>query len=177
MRLASGMAPIRKMLAQGVPVGLGVDGSASNDAGNLLQEARTAFLLARVRDCDATAMSARQILEMATIGGAKVLGRNDIGALAPGMSADFITINLDRPQFAGASHDPVAAVIFCQVDHIDYSFINGRKIVDQRQLTTIDLPKVVEKANQIALGMVGESGVGSRESGVGSRESGVGSWE
>ena len=156
MRLASGIAPIRKMLAQGVPVGLGVDGAASNDAGNLLQEARTAFLLARVRDCDATAMSARQILEMATIGGAKVLGRNDIGALAPGMSADFITINLDRPQFAGALHDPVAAVIFCQVDKVDYSFINGRKIVDQGQLTTIDLPKVVEKANQIALGMVGE---------------------
>lgn len=154
MRLASGAAPVRKMLTQGVRVGLGVDGSASNDAGNLLQEARTAFLLARVRDCDATAMSARQILEVATIGGASVLGRNDIGALAPGMSADFIAINLDRPQFAGALHDPVSALIFCQVDRVDYSFINGKKVVDQGQLTTIDLPSLVEKANRIAFGMV-----------------------
>jgi 8-oxoguanine deaminase len=154
MRLASGAAPIRKMLAQGVPVGLGVDGSASNDAGNLLQEARTAFLLARVRDCDATAMSARQILEVATIGGASVLGRDDIGALAPGMSADFIAVNLDRPQFAGALHDPVAALIFCQVDRVDYSFINGKKVVDQGHLTTIDLPSLVERANRIAFAMV-----------------------
>jgi 8-oxoguanine deaminase len=153
MRLASGMAPIRKMLSQGVPVGLGVDGSASNDAGNLLQEARMAFLLARVRDCDAMAMTARQILEVATIGGAKVLGRNDIGALAPGMSADFVAIHLDRPQFAGALHDPIAALIFCQVDRVDYSFIHGKKVVDQGNLTTIDLPLLVEQVNQIAMNM------------------------
>ncbi len=101
MRLASGIAPIRKMLNHQVPVGLGVDGSASNDAGNLIQEARSAFLLARVRDCDATVVTAREILEIATLGGARVLGRDDIGALAPGMSADFIAINCDRPQFAG----------------------------------------------------------------------------
>jgi cytosine/adenosine deaminase-related metal-dependent hydrolase len=154
MRLASGIAPIRKMLSHGVPVGLGVDGSASNDAGNLLQEARMAFLLARVRDCDAMAMTARQILEVATIGGAKVLGRDDIGALAPGMSADFIAIKLDRPQFAGALHDPVAALIFCQVDQVDYSFINGKKVVDQGHLTTIDLPSLVEQVNRIAMTMV-----------------------
>lgn len=153
MRLASGMAPVRKMLSQGVPVGLGVDGSASNDAGNLLQEARMAFLLARVRDCDAMAMTARQILEVATIGGAKVLGRDDIGALAPGMSADFIAIKLDRPQFAGALHDPVAALIFCQVNQVDYSFINGKKVVDQGHLTTIDLPSLVEQVNRIATQM------------------------
>jgi cytosine/adenosine deaminase-related metal-dependent hydrolase len=154
MRLASGIAPIRKMLVQGVPVGLGVDGSASNDSGNLIQEARTAFLLARVRDGDATAMTARQILEIATIGGAKVLGRDDIGSLAAGMSADFIAINLDRPQLAGALHDPVAALIFCQIAQVDYSFINGKKVVDQGQLTTIDLPRLVEKANRIAIEMV-----------------------
>ncbi len=150
MRLASGIAPIRKLLHQGVPVGIGVDGSASNDGGNLLQEARTAFLLARVRECDPTAVSARQILEVATLGGARVLGRDDIGAIAPGMSADFIAINVDRPQFAGAHHDIVAALIFCQVDSVDYSFINGRKVVDRGQLTTLELPILVEKHNHLA---------------------------
>ncbi|SRR5579883_1308829 len=150
MRLASGIAPIRKMLNHRVPVGIGVDGSASNDTNNLFQEARTAFLLARVRDCDPTVMSAREILEVATLGGARVLGRDDIGAIAPGMSADFIAINVDRHTFAGAHHDIVAALIFCSVDAVDYSFINGRKVVDQGQLTTIELPKLVETHNQRA---------------------------
>jgi 8-oxoguanine deaminase len=149
-RLASGIAPIRQMLDAGVPVSLGVDGSASNDAGNLLQEARTAFLLARVRESNAAAMTARDILEVATLGGAKVLGRDDVGALAPGMAADFIALNLDRPQFAGALHDPVAALIFCQANAVDYSFINGKKVVDQGRLTTVELETLVEKTNAIA---------------------------
>ncbi|MBI4785010.1 MAG: 8-oxoguanine deaminase [Oscillatoriophycideae cyanobacterium NC_groundwater_1537_Pr4_S-0.65um_50_18] len=154
MRLASGIAPIRKMLDQGVPVGLGVDGSASNDGGNLLQEARMAFLLGRVRDCDASSLTARQILEVATLGGARVLGRDDIGYLAPGLSADFIAVNIDRPQFAGAHHDLVAAMIFCPVHTVDYSFINGRKVVDQGQLTPIDLPLLIERHNRIAAELV-----------------------
>lgn len=154
MRLASGIAPIRKMLDRGVPVGLGVDGSASNDAGNLLQEARTAFLLARVRDTEAAAMTARQVLEIATLGGARVLGREDIGSLAPGMAADFIAISLDRPQFAGALHDPVAAVIFCQTHQVDYSFINGKKVVDRGRITTVELETLVEKTNKLAAAMV-----------------------
>jgi 8-oxoguanine deaminase len=150
MRLASGIAPIRKMLDRGVPVGLGVDGSASNDSGNLMAEARTAFLLARVGSGDASVMTGREALELATLGGSRVLGRDDIGCLAPGMSADFIAVNIDRPQFAGAHHDLVAALIFCQVDHVDYSFINGRKVVDQGQLTTVDLTALVEKHNYLA---------------------------
>ncbi|MEB3360255.1 MAG: 8-oxoguanine deaminase [Synechococcales bacterium] len=150
MRLASGIAPIRKMLNHRVPVGLGVDGSASNDAGSLFQEARTAFLLARVRDCDASQMTARQMLEVATLGGARVLGRDDIGALAPGMAADFVAVNCDRPQFAGALHDPVAALILCQVHQVDYSFINGKKVVDRGHLTTVDLPLLIEKTHRIA---------------------------
>jgi len=150
MRLASGIAPVRKMLNHGVPVGLGVDGSASNDAGNLLHEARTAFLLARVGSCNASIMTAREALELATIGGARVLGRDDIGYLAAGMSADFVAINIDRPQFAGAHHDVVAALIFCQVDFVDYSFINGRKVVDQGRLTTVELARLVEKTNELA---------------------------
>lgn len=150
MRLASGMAPIRKMLHHRVPVGLGVDGSASNDTSNLLNEARTAFLMARVRELDAAAMTARDALELATLGGAKVLGRDDIGYLAPGMSADFIVINLDRPELSGALHDPIAALIFCQVNSVDYSFINGRKVVDQGRLTTLELETLVEKHNYLA---------------------------
>ncbi|HEY9826446.1 MAG TPA: 8-oxoguanine deaminase, partial [Stenomitos sp.] len=101
-RLASGIAPVRKMLQLGVPVGLGVDGAASNDATNLLHEARMAMLAARVKDCEASAMTARTALELATLGGAKVLGRDDIGSLAPGKAADFIAFDIDRPQFAGA---------------------------------------------------------------------------
>jgi len=150
MRLASGIAPVRKMLNHNVPVGLGVDGSASNDAGNLFQEARTALLLARVGSCDASIIKAREVLELATLGGARVLGRDDIGYLAPGMSADFIAINIDRPQFAGAHHDLVAALIFCQVDAVDYSFINGRKVVEQGHLTTVELATLIEKHNQLA---------------------------
>ena len=154
MRLASGMAPIRKMLNHQVPVGLGVDGSASNDGSNLLNEARTAFLMARVREMDAAAITAREVLELATLGGAKVLGRDDIGYLAPGLSADFIAINLDRPELAGSHHDPVAAMIFCQVNKVDYSFINGKKVVDQGRLTPIELETLVEKHNRLAFEMM-----------------------
>jgi 8-oxoguanine deaminase len=155
MRLASGMAPIRQMLDHRVPVGLGVDGSASNDTSNLLNEARTAFLMARVREQDAAAMTAREALELATLGGARVLGRDDIGYLAPGMSADFIAINVDRPELAGAHQDLVAALIFCQVNRVDYSFINGRKVVDQGRLTTIELNALIEKHNRLAQQLAG----------------------
>jgi 8-oxoguanine deaminase len=154
MRLGSGIAPIRKMLDHGVPVGLGADGAASNDATNLLQEARMAMLLARVGSCDATIMNAREALELATLGGARVLGRDDIGALAPGMAADFIAFNIDRPAFAGAHHDIVAALVLCQVDSVDYSFINGKKVVDNGILTTLDLGALVEKNNRLAQQMM-----------------------
>ncbi|ELS04058.1 cytosine deaminase-like metal-dependent hydrolase [Xenococcus sp. PCC 7305] len=153
MRLASGIAPIRKMLNAKVPVGLGVDGAASNDATNLLHEARTAFLLARVRDEDASVMTARDALEIATRGGARVLGRDDIGYLAPGMAADFIAVNLDKPSFVGTQSDPVAALIYCQTDYIDYSFINGKKIVDRGNLTRIEIEKLIETSNKISLNL------------------------
>ncbi|MGF1523550.1 MAG: 8-oxoguanine deaminase [Leptolyngbyaceae cyanobacterium] len=150
MRLASGIAPIRKMLAQQVPVGLGVDGSASNDSGHLLQEARMAMLAARVRDEDPEALTAIEALAIATRGGARVLGREDIGSLAPGMAADFIAINLDRPSFAGALHDPIAALLFCSLDKVDYSFINGRCVVREGSLTTLDLNQLVTRHNHAA---------------------------
>lgn len=154
MRLASGIAPIRKMLNANVPVGLGVDGAASNDATNLFHEARQAFLLARVRDENAGVMTARDALSIATRGGARVLGRDDVGYLAPGMAADFIAVNLDRPGFVGTQQDPVAALIYCQTDRVDYSFINGKKVVERGRLLTVDLPTLQEKANAKAIALV-----------------------
>jgi 8-oxoguanine deaminase len=153
MRLASGIAPVRKMRAHGVPVGLGVDGSASNDAGHLLNEARTAMLLQRV-GYGPGAMTARQALELATIGGARVLGRDDIGALAPGMAADFVAFRLDQLAFAGGLHDPVAALVFCAPATVAYSVINGRVIVREGQLTTIDLGPLLEQHNRLARALV-----------------------
>jgi cytosine/adenosine deaminase-related metal-dependent hydrolase len=154
MRLASGIAPVRKLRKARVPVGLGTDGAASNDATNLFHEARQAFLLARVLALDATAMTAREALEIATLGGAEVLGRDDIGSIAPGMSADLIAISLDRPALAGAEHDPVAALILCQLDAVDYSFINGRRVVDRGVLTTVELPRVLRQAQRLAAELV-----------------------
>ena len=142
------------MRTAGVPVGLGTDGAASNDATNLLQEARQTLLLARVLAQDAAVMTARDALEIATLGGARVLGRDDIGCIAPGMSADLIAIDLDRPALAGAQHDPVAALVFCQVDAVDYSFINGRKVVDRGHLTTVELSRLLQQTNRLAAEMV-----------------------
>ncbi len=153
MRLASGIAPVRKMRAHGVPVGLGVDGSASNDAGHLMNEARTAMLLQRV-GYGPDAMTARQALELATIGGARVLGRDDIGALAPGMAADFVAFRLDQLAFAGGLHDPVAALVFCAPVNVAYSVINGRVVVREGQLTTVDLGPLLEQHNRLARALV-----------------------
>jgi len=153
MRLASGIAPVRTMRAHGVPVGLGVDGSASNDAGHLLNEARTAMLLQRV-GYGPDAMTAREALELATIGGARVLGRDDIGALAPGMAADFVAFRLDQLAFAGGLHDPVAALVFCAPVNVAYSVINGRVVVREGQLTTVDLGPLLEQHNRLARALV-----------------------
>jgi 8-oxoguanine deaminase len=149
MRLASGIAPIRKMLDNKVKVGLGVDGSASNDSSHLLSEARQAMLLQRVGGTP-SALTARQALEIATLGGAAVLGRDDVGALKPGMAADFIAYRMDQLPFAGAQHDPVAALIFCQPGNVDLSVINGRVVVRDGALVKTDLPVLVEQHNAIA---------------------------
>lgn len=149
MRLASGIAPIRKMLDAGVPVGLGVDGSASNDSAHMLGEVRQAMLLQRV-GFGPDAMTARQALEVATLGGAKVLNRDDIGALKPGMSADVVLFDTRQIAFAGALHDPVAALVFCTPANVNISIINGRVIVREGQLTTIDLGAVLERHNHLA---------------------------
>ncbi|MFS0754872.1 8-oxoguanine deaminase [Noviherbaspirillum sp. 1P10PC] len=149
MRLASGIAPVRRMLDHGVSVGLGVDGSASNDGAHMLGEARQAMLLQRV-GFGPDAMTARQALELATLGGAKVLGRDDIGALAPGMSADLVMFRLDQLAYAGALHDPVAALVFCTPSSVDCSIIHGRVVVKEGQLATLDLGPLVERHNGLA---------------------------
>jgi len=153
MRLGSGVAPVAQMLRRGVPVGLGVDGSASNDGCHLLREARMACLLARVHARDAAAMGARTALELATRGGARVLGRQDIGHLAVGMSADFIGFDIDRPELAGAQADLPAALILCQPERVSYSFINGRRIIDAGRLLTVELGALVERANHASLAL------------------------
>lgn len=154
MRLASGIAPVGRMRAAGVPVGLGVDGSASNDSGNMMAEMRQALLLQRV-GYGPDAMTARQALEIATLGGARVLNRDDIGALAPGMAADFVAFRTDGIGMAGALHDPVAALVFCNPGPVALSVINGRVVVRDGQLGTIDLPRVIERHNRLAARLVG----------------------
>ncbi len=153
MRLASGIAPIRKMIDAGVNVSIGVDGSASNDGAHMLGEARMAMLLQRVAHGPVqgpSAMSARQALELATLGGARVLNRDDIGAIAPGMSADIVTFPLDTIGMAGALHDPVAALMFCSVPKVQHNIVNGKVVVRDGELTTLEMPVLVETHNALA---------------------------
>jgi cytosine/adenosine deaminase-related metal-dependent hydrolase len=149
MRLASGIAPIGALTRAGAPVGLGVDGSASNDGAHLLGEARQAMLLQRVA-LGPAAMSARDALELATRGGARVLNRDDIGTLAPGFAADFVAFDLRQLGFAGALHDPVAALVFCSPAQVALSVIDGRVVARAGQLLTVDLPVVLERHNRLA---------------------------
>ncbi len=149
MRLASGIASIKRMRANGIKIGLGVDGSASNDGASLLGEARQAMLLQRVR-YGPDALTARDALEMATLGGAQVLNRTDIGALAVGMAADIAVFDLNHIGFAGARHDPAAALVFCSPAPAAYTIVNGRIIVRDGQLTSLDLPRLIEQHNRMA---------------------------
>ncbi|NPA90866.1 MAG: 8-oxoguanine deaminase [Chloroflexi bacterium] len=153
MRLASGIAPVRKYLDAGVRVGLGVDGSASNDSSHMVAEARQAMLLQRVMGNPA-GLTAWEALELATVGGAKVLGRDDIGRLAPNMAADFIGFRLERLEYAGALHDPVAALVFCTPQNVDLSVINGKVVVEDGHFTHFDIAPIIRRHNAIAKQMV-----------------------
>jgi cytosine/adenosine deaminase-related metal-dependent hydrolase len=157
MRLASGIAPVRRYLAAGVRVGLGVDGSASNDSSNMLAEARQALLLARLAHAAAPSvdggpglLSARQALELATRGGADVLRRDDIGSLEPGKCADFLALDLDRIEYAGAVHDPVAAAVLCAPVRVDHLYVHGRPVVSEGNLVGLELPPLIEAHNRAA---------------------------
>ena len=170
MRLASGIAPIRKMIEAGVPVGLGVDGSASNDAAHMVNEARQAMLLARLRKslegpqqnadgkiifgCDTAPleMTARDALRLATRGGAEVLGRKDIGQLSVGFCADMALFDLRSLSFAGgAVHDAIGSLMLCASAPASYTIVNGRVVVSEGQLATADLGHVIERHNKFAI--------------------------
>jgi len=157
MRLGSGIAPVRRMLEAGVKVGLALDGSASNDSSHMLAEARMAMLLQRV-EYGAEAMSARQALELATLGGAAVLGRKDIGCLAPGKAADLIGFDLHCLEYAGALHDPLAALIFCTPRNVTLSIINGKLVVEDGELVKTDLVNLVARHNEISRELVARAG-------------------
>jgi cytosine/adenosine deaminase-related metal-dependent hydrolase len=177
MRLASGIAPVKEYLAAGVNVGLGVDGSASNDGSHLLAEVRQAMLLARLKEGitgfslsvppltspprtggtegGRKLMTAREALWLGTRGGAAVLGRSDIGSLEPGKCADFFAINLNHLNYAGgAVHDPVSAVVFCQPVSVDYTVVGGKFIVKEGQLVTINEAELAARHNQAARRLV-----------------------
>ncbi|SNS24805.1 8-oxoguanine deaminase [Tropicimonas sediminicola] len=149
-RLGSGIAPVRAMRDAGVPVGLGVDGSASNDAGDLVGEARTAMLLQRVAR-GADAMSAREALEVATLGGAGVLGRADCGALEVGRRADVAVWDLSGLDAAG-SWDPVA-LLLAGPRRVRDLLVEGRRVVADGQLATADAREVAAEANRLARGL------------------------
>lgn len=154
MRLGSGICPVREMVNTGVKVGLGVDGSASNDSSHMLTEARMALLLQRVLG-GAANFSVSEALHLATQGSASVLGRPDIGSLEIGKAADFIGVDLNTVSMAGgAVHDPLAALLLCTIERVSLSVINGRKVVQDGKLLTIDLPNLIERHNSIAKEMV-----------------------
>lgn len=158
MRLGSGIAPVREMLLARVKVGLAVDGSASNDAGHLLAEARQAMLLQRVKG-GAAVLSARQALEMATLGGAAVLGRDDIGALAPGKAADFVGFRIASLELAGALHDPVAALVFCQPQRASLVMINGRVVVWKGEIIGYNVEEAIKEHNRLAAQIAAKAGI------------------
>jgi 8-oxoguanine deaminase len=153
MRLGSGIAKVREMRAAGVKVGIAVDGSASNDSCNLLAETRNALLLQRVTK-GAAAFTVMDALELATTGSAAVIGRDDLGRLAPGMAADFIGLKLDRLEFAGGGvHDPVAALLLCTPYGVDFSVVQGKRIVEDGHIIGLDLERMIARHNELALEM------------------------
>ncbi|KPL79002.1 hydroxydechloroatrazine ethylaminohydrolase [Ornatilinea apprima] len=164
MRLASGIAPVWEYLQAGVKLGLGVDGSASNDGSHMLAEARQMLMLARVRagvmgaslsqDGAPPILTARQALEAATLGGAAVLGRTDIGSLQAGKCADFVAFDLRQLDYAGGLHDPVAALLFCNPTKVSYNYVAGKAVVREGQFVNLNLEKHIERHNQAAKRLV-----------------------
>ncbi|MCG3212500.1 MAG: 8-oxoguanine deaminase [Anaerolineae bacterium] len=163
MILASGIAPVRDMVDKKVRVGLGVDGSASNDGNHMLGEARMAMLLQRVGwpgfESRADRFTAREALELATLGGASVLRRNDIGSLAVGKAADFVAFRVDDLAHAGSLADPLAALLTCAPAQAWLSVINGRLVVRDGQFLPFELPSVIETHNKISRQMLVRAGV------------------
>ncbi len=149
MRLGSGMAPVVDMLKAGVKVSLGVDGSASNDSSHMFAEVRQALLLQRI-NYDEESITSTDVLRAATLGGAEAIGRDDVGKIEPGMAADIIGIKTTALDYAGAQHDPLAALVFCHPPKVDCSIINGRIIVDDGEFLPLDLQQLARRQNELA---------------------------
>ena len=153
MRLGSGIIPLNKMLSKGIDIGLGVDGSASNDSGNLLNEARQALYLQRVNN-NKSNLNARQALWLATAGGAKVLNRNDIGSLKLGNCADFAIYDLSNLELAGAVDDPIGALIFCGPLKSKYTICNGKILSVDNNIINLDIEETIAKHNTLSLSLL-----------------------
>lgn len=150
MRLGSGIARIKEMLNVGVKVGLGVDGSASNDSSNMLLELRNALLISRLRESQYW-LGAEEVLWMATVGGALALGRDDIGQIAPGKCADLTMISMDRLEYAGAQHDPAAAIVFCAaLSPVDWVIVNGKIVVDNGRIRHLDEAALIRRHQEVS---------------------------
>lgn len=159
LRLGSGIAPIRMFLDKGVRVGLGVDGSASNDSSNMLAEARQAMLVSRVK-AGVSSMSARDALKLATKGGAETLGRNDIGTIEVGKAADLAIFDVNKLDYAGSISDPVASLLFCGTSQrTKYTIVNGKILVENGMLSNIDELDLKRKADKVALKLYKKAGL------------------
>jgi cytosine/adenosine deaminase-related metal-dependent hydrolase len=155
MRLASGIAPVPALQAAGARVGLAVDGSASNDSGNLLREAQAALFVHRLPG-GAGAMTARGALRLATRGGAELLGRDDVGSIEPGKRADLALYRLDDMGFAGARHDPVAALLFCcGAMRAETVVVEGRVVVEGGRLATADQDEIAREGDRCSRSLLG----------------------
>ncbi|WP_071911300.1 8-oxoguanine deaminase [Aeromonas sp. SCS5] len=152
MRLASGICPTLDLEAAGAPVGLGVDGSASNDASNLMQEARQALYLQRLR-YGAERITPRKVLEWATAGSARLLGRGDLGELLPGKQADLALFKLDDLRFSG-SHDPIAALILCGAERADRVMVGGKWRVVDGAIEGLDIEQLIARHKVAAAALV-----------------------
>lgn len=153
MRLGSGIARIREMLDAGMKVSLGVDGSASNDSGNMLSEIRNAMLISRLRDQQYW-LTARDVLKMATKGGAQVLGRDDIGEISVGKRADLALFSLEGIEYAGGMSDPLAALVFSQrTSPVDFLIVDGKMII-AGGTAGVDEEKLIREQNRISFDML-----------------------
>jgi cytosine/adenosine deaminase-related metal-dependent hydrolase len=153
MYTAAGCCPVPALLQAGATVAIGVDGSAANNASNMLDEVRNALLLQRVfhgADC----LSATQALELAVLGGARLLRRDDIGVIAPGKMADLIAVDTRSLPLAGGLHDPLAGLVLCETGRVDLAMVNGRVLVSGGQLVGVDLRSLVDRQNRLAKALV-----------------------
>jgi 8-oxoguanine deaminase len=155
MRLGSGIAPVYKMKNTNIRIGLGVDGSSSNDSGNFLLEVRNALMLQRVK-YGADALTPREALKIGTMGGAKVLRMDrEIGSLEKGKAADIIGFKMERLEFAGGLSDPVASLVLCDAKKVDFSMINGNVVIENGQFVTLDEHDFIEKQNRLSKKFLG----------------------